>query len=113
MAVRIRSLATSAPVVVPLSTGEAVRLSPGQVSRDMPQVMVTNNAKVEKLRQLGLIEVEAVAEQEASAGSAVAPGGPGDQSAAASGDQPPNQPEPAPDAGAGRTRPSRLIEPSG
>jgi len=62
MAVRIRSLVASGPVVVPLSTGEAVRLSPGQVSDDLPSVTVADNAKVEKLRQRGLIEVETVEE---------------------------------------------------
>jgi hypothetical protein len=64
MAVRIRSLVTSGPVVVPLSTGTSVRLSPGQVSDDMPDVEVANNAKVDKLRRRGLIDVESVAEPE-------------------------------------------------
>jgi len=67
MAVRIRSLVTSGPVVVPLSTGTTVRLSPGQVSDDMPDVEVANNAKVDKLRRQGLIDVETAEEAEASA----------------------------------------------
>lgn len=67
MAVRIRSLAVSGPVVVPLSTGEAVRLSPGQVTDELPAVTVANNAKVEKLQQRGLIEVETLDEPAAEA----------------------------------------------
>lgn len=67
MAVRIRSLAVSGPVVVPLSTGEAVRLSPGQATDELPAVTVANNAKVEKLQQRGLIEVETLEEPAAEA----------------------------------------------
>jgi len=67
MAVRIKSLATSGPVLVPLSTGTTVRLSPGQVSDEMPDVEITNNAKVDRLQRQGLIAVETAAEPEADA----------------------------------------------
>jgi len=86
MAVRIRSLITSGPVLVPLSTGATVRLSPGQVTDDLPDVEVANNAKVEKLRRQGLIGVETVVQ-------------PGAEPAADRGDlpaEPADQPEDAP-----------------
>ena len=57
MAVRIRSLVTSGPVLVPLSSGTTLRLSPGQVSDDLPDVEVANNAKVGKLQRQGMIDV--------------------------------------------------------
>src|ERR1700686_2718386 len=57
MAVRIRSLVTSGPVLVPLSTGASVRLSPGQISDEMPDVEVANNAKVDKLRRQRLMDI--------------------------------------------------------
>ena len=95
MAVRIRSLATTGPILVPLSTGTAVRLSPGQVSRVLPPVEVANNAKVEKLRQQGLIDVETV--EEDAAADADAPAG-------ESTDQP---------KAAARTKPNKQTEPSG
>jgi hypothetical protein len=61
MAVRIRSLVNSTPVLVPLSTGTTLRLSPGQVSDLLPDVEVANNPKVEKLRRQGQIDVESAA----------------------------------------------------
>lgn len=57
MAVRIRSLVTSGPVLIPLSSGLTLRLSPGQVSDDLPDVEVANNAKVDKLQRQGMIDV--------------------------------------------------------
>lgn len=67
MAVRIRSLLVSGPIVVPLSTGRNVRLSPGQSSAHLHDVEVTGNAKVDKLRRQGAIEVESVDESEEGA----------------------------------------------
>jgi hypothetical protein len=58
MAVKIRSLVTSGPIVVPLSSGSSMRLSPGQISQELPDVEVVDNAKVDKLRRLGVIDVE-------------------------------------------------------
>jgi hypothetical protein len=48
----------SGPVLVPLSSGTTMRLSPGQVSGEMPDVEVADNAKVDKLRRHGLIDIE-------------------------------------------------------
>jgi len=62
MVVRVRSLLVSGPIVVPLNTGLTVRLSAGQVSGDLPDVEVADNAKVEKLRRQGVISVETVDE---------------------------------------------------
>lgn len=58
MAVKIKSLRTSGPIMVPLTTGTTLRLSPGQVSPELADVEVADNAKVDKLRQQGVIEVE-------------------------------------------------------
>jgi hypothetical protein len=60
MAVRIKSLLVSGPILVPLSTGRTVRLSPGQESDDLHDVEVAGNDKVEKLCRRGLIAVETV-----------------------------------------------------
>ena len=59
MVVRIRSLLTSGPLVVPLSSGASVRLSPGSATDALADVEVANNAKVDKLRDRRLIEVVA------------------------------------------------------
>ncbi|WP_284750268.1 hypothetical protein [Amycolatopsis sp. RTGN1] len=60
MAVRIRSLLVSGPILVPLSTGRTVRLSPGQESDEVHDVEVAGSDKVEKLRRRGLIHLESV-----------------------------------------------------
>jgi len=62
MAVRIRSLLVSGPLMVPLSSGGSVYLSPGEVTGELPDVDVMNNAKVDKLRTRRLIDVEQVDE---------------------------------------------------
>lgn len=58
MAIRIKSLLVSGPVVVPLNSGVTVRLSPGQSSRELDDVEVAENPKVDKLAGRGVIEVE-------------------------------------------------------
>jgi hypothetical protein len=63
MAVRIRSLLVSGPLMVPLSGGGSVYLSPGEVTGELPDVDVTNNVKVDKLRARRLIDVEQVGEK--------------------------------------------------
>jgi hypothetical protein len=73
MAVKIRSLVTSGPVLVPLSTGRTIRLSPGQLSDEMPDVEVANNAKVEKLQRESLIAVVAADAPEAGTQPAAEP----------------------------------------
>lgn len=60
MAVRIRSLLVSGPLMVPLSGGGSVRLSPGEVTGELSDVEVMDNAKVDKLRERRLIQVEQV-----------------------------------------------------
>jgi len=60
MAVRIRSLAVSGPLHVPLMTGGTERLEPGEVSRQLSDVEVARNARVDKLRERRLIAVEPV-----------------------------------------------------
>jgi hypothetical protein len=63
MAVRIRSLVSSGPLLVPLVRGGTLRLSPGRVSGELDDVEVLDNAKVEKLRAMRLIDVEPVEEE--------------------------------------------------
>ena len=71
MAIKIRSLLTSGPVWVPLTTGSSVRLSPGQTSAELPDVAMAGNAKADQLRQLGVIDVETVAEEPTTAAEPV------------------------------------------
>jgi hypothetical protein len=63
MAVRIRSLLVSGPLVVPLSSGVSVRLSPGAATDELADVEVANNAKIDELQELRLIDLELVAEE--------------------------------------------------
>lgn len=58
MAVRIKNLRISGPILVPLTTGTTLRLSPGQVSDEVADVEVANNATVDKLQRQGVIRVE-------------------------------------------------------
>jgi hypothetical protein len=62
MPVTIRSLVHSRPLVVPLTTGTALRLSPGQSSGELPDIEVQDNPKIDKLSGLGLIEVAVTGE---------------------------------------------------
>ena len=67
MAVRIRSL-VSGPVIIRLSSGRNVRLSPGQNSGDLHDAEVAGNAKVDKLTARGVIEVETIGKKAGAAG---------------------------------------------
>lgn len=58
MAIRIKSLLVSGPVVIPLNSGATVRLSPGQTSDELADVEVADSAKVAKLAGRGVIAVE-------------------------------------------------------
>jgi len=60
MAIRIKSLLVTGPVMVPLNSGVTVRLSPGQSSAELADVEVADNPKVDKLLGRGVIEVETV-----------------------------------------------------
>jgi hypothetical protein len=74
MAVRIRSLLVSGPIMVPLTTGRNVRLSPGESSAELHDVEVADNAKVDKLRRQGVIEVETTTSDESAGSDADAAG---------------------------------------
>ena len=67
MTVRIRSLLIAGPLQVPLSGGGTLRLSPGQVTEELDDVEVVNNAKIDKLQAQQLIDVERVAAPDATA----------------------------------------------
>ncbi|MFI5910946.1 hypothetical protein [Dactylosporangium sp. NPDC051541] len=62
MPIKIRSLLTSGPVWVPLATGSNLRLSPGELSADLPDVAVAGSAAVDAQRQRGVIDVEPVSD---------------------------------------------------
>jgi len=57
MTVTIKNLLVAGPVAIPLSTGEWLRLSPGEQSPELPDVEATANEKVDKLRRQRIIEV--------------------------------------------------------
>lgn len=57
MVVRIKSLQVAGPLLVPLNSGGTMRLSPGQVSAELPDVETADNAKVDKLVRRRAIEV--------------------------------------------------------
>ena len=61
MLVRIKSLLSSGPLWVPLASGTAVRLSPGQVAHELPAVEVQDNQSVDSLVGGGMIEILPVA----------------------------------------------------
>ncbi|MGH3901557.1 MAG: hypothetical protein ACRDTA_25545 [Pseudonocardiaceae bacterium] len=97
MPVKITNLLTSRPIVVPLTTGATLRLSPGQTSEELADVEVKNNAKVDKLQEQGVIEVgdtEVGDTEEAK-----------DEAAAAEPDSPPEEPDKP--AAKGESKPSR------
>lgn len=60
MVLRVRSLLTYEPVVVPLNGGGSLRLRPGATAEDVPDGEIADNPKVEKLRRQGVIEVQEV-----------------------------------------------------
>lgn len=47
----------SRPLLVPLTNGKALRLSPGGSSHGLPDREAENNPKVDKLRRQGLLDV--------------------------------------------------------
>lgn len=57
MSVRLRNLRTSAPLHVPLTSGESVRVSPQQSSPDIDEAEVLNNPKVTRLIEQGDLEI--------------------------------------------------------
>ena len=57
MTVTIKNLLVSGPVAIPLTTGQSLRLSPGEESPELPDIEATDNAKIDKLRRQRVIEV--------------------------------------------------------
>ena len=51
---------TSRPLLVPLSSGATLRLSPGQTSRELPDREAMHNPKIDKLRRRGHVDVRTV-----------------------------------------------------
>jgi hypothetical protein len=58
MSYQVRNL-TNRPVLLTLSTGEALRLSPGQTSPVLADVAVANNEKLDKLVAQRVIALDA------------------------------------------------------
>jgi hypothetical protein len=57
VSVRLRNLRTSAPLHVPLTSGESVRVSPQQSSPEVDESEVLNNPKVARLVEQGDLEI--------------------------------------------------------
>jgi hypothetical protein len=57
MGVRIRSLLATGPLLVPLNSGGTVRLSPGGLSGELPEVEVADNPRVTDLLAGRAIEI--------------------------------------------------------
>jgi hypothetical protein len=60
MGVRITSLVSSGPLWIALTSGEQLRLAPGQTSGERPDVDVQDNSAVDSLVERGMIEVAQV-----------------------------------------------------
>ena len=60
MTIRITSLVSSGPLWITLTSGEQLRLEPGQTSQERPDVDVQDNPSVASLVSRGLIEVVSV-----------------------------------------------------
>jgi hypothetical protein len=56
----ITNLRRSGPLVVPLLSGDDLRVSPGATSEELPDVEAEHNPRIDKLRRLGVIAVVAV-----------------------------------------------------
>ena len=57
MSIRLRNLRSSAPLQVPLTSGESVRVSPQQSSEELPESEVLNNPKITRLVDQGDLEI--------------------------------------------------------
>jgi len=57
MPVTFVNRSTTSPLLVPLSNGTTLRLSPGGSSEKLPDREAENNPKVDKLRRQGLLDV--------------------------------------------------------
>jgi hypothetical protein len=70
MPITLTSRLLSGPLIVPLSSGGSVRLSPGQSSPELADVEAAANPALAKLVERGLVEVQQQEEQ----GQAARPG---------------------------------------
>lgn len=57
MPVTFVNRSTSHPLLIPLTNGQTLRLSPGGSSGRLPDREAENNPKVDKLRRQGLLDV--------------------------------------------------------
>lgn len=57
MPVTFVNRSASSPLLIPLTNGQTLRLSPGGSSERLPDREAENNPKVDKLRRQGLLEV--------------------------------------------------------
>lgn len=57
MPVTLVNRSASRPLLVPLTNGKTLRLSPGGSSEKLPDREAESNPKVDKLRRLGLLDV--------------------------------------------------------
>jgi hypothetical protein len=55
---------TLRPIIVPLNSGTNLRLSPGETARDIPDVELKDNTKIDKLLSQHIIAVQAETEAE-------------------------------------------------
>jgi hypothetical protein len=57
MPVTFVNRSASRPLLIPLTNGKSLRLSPGGSSEKLPDREAENNPKVDKLRRQGLLDV--------------------------------------------------------
>jgi hypothetical protein len=57
MTVTFVNRSASRPLLIPLTNGKTLRLSPGGSSEKLPDREAENNPKVDKLRRQGLLDV--------------------------------------------------------
>lgn len=67
MPITLTSRLVSGPLIVLLSSGASLRLSPGQTSSELQDVEVAGNPALDKLVQRGLVEVQRLDEEEPAA----------------------------------------------
>ena len=58
MPITLTNRLVSGPLIVPLSSGASLRLSPGQTSSELQDVEIAANPALDKLVQRGLVEVQ-------------------------------------------------------
>jgi hypothetical protein len=76
MPLRLENL-TSNPVHLVLASGETLRISPGSVSEEVPDVEITGSANVDRLVTRGVLAVRGQANAQRSSASSRRKGGRG------------------------------------